>query len=52
VKYIKLGHQRYHLYLIVGRGNEPLAEVYVLGKQYILTSRRTQRGKIRVIKAV
>ncbi|WP_240414999.1 hypothetical protein [Paenibacillus periandrae] len=49
---VDLLEQEYHPFLIIGKGNEILAEVYVVHLKHIQYTRSTRKGKIRIKRAV
>jgi hypothetical protein len=49
---VDLLEQRYLPFVVIGKGNEILAEVFVVHEKYILLNKRTTSGKIRVKRAV
>ncbi|MFD0682397.1 MULTISPECIES: hypothetical protein [unclassified Paenibacillus] len=44
--------QTKHKYIVIGKANKELGEVYVLNENYIMCSKRTQRGPVRCVRAV
>ncbi|MNY78569.1 hypothetical protein D3C86_2188690 [compost metagenome] len=44
--------QTKHKFVVIGKANKELGEVYVLSEKYIVSSKRAQRGPIRCVKVV